>query len=178
MSFCCWFVRIYLSLTFIYMWAVMVMTLHTCSFIRLLISLMLHRAEYIGIKLFRGSSQKYQALDKSQWFPVMHKEVSDRVSNSSTWSCLFLCTPFSSIHVVNKRLSHLIWCTPALRSYPRAAPNADPDHDCCVPSSHNGDLQALQHLLSEGVNLNVATTTCTPFHLAAPTPEPRHTSPS
>ena len=45
---------------------------------------------------------------------------------------------------------------------------------------HNGDLQALQHLLSEGVNLNVATTTttATPLHLAAPTTEPRHTSPS
>ena len=45
-------------------------------------------------------------------------------------------------------------------------------------AAHNGDLQALQHLLSEGVNLNVATTTATPLHLAAPTTEPRHTSPS
>ena len=59
-----------------------------------------------------------------------------------------------------------------LRSHPRTAPDADPDHDC------RGDLQALQHLLSEGVNLNVATTTATPLHLAAPTTEPRHTSPS
>ena len=42
---------------------------------------------------------------------------------------------------------------------------------------HNGDLQDLQHLLSEGVNLYVATTTATPLHLAAPTPEPRHTHP-
>ena len=25
---------------------------------------------------------------------------------------LFLCTPFSSIHLVNRHLSHLIWCTP------------------------------------------------------------------
>ena len=45
-------------------------------------------------------------------------------------------------------------------------------------AAHNGDLQDLQHLLSEGVNLNVATTTATPLHLAAPTPEPQHTSPS
>ena len=72
-----------------------------------------------------------------------------------------------------------------LRSHPRTAPDADPDHDCRgVPlsSAPDSDLQALQHLLSEGVNLNVATTTttttATPLHLAAPTTEPRHTSPS
>lgn len=41
-------------------------------------------------------------------------------------------------------------------------------------AAHNGDLEALQHLLSEGVNLNVPTTTATPLYLAAPTPEPRH----
>ena len=48
----------------------------------------------------------------------------------------------------------------------------------CQAAHNQGDLQALQHLLSEFVNLNVAPTTTTPLHLAAPTPEPRHTSPS
>ena len=37
-----------------------------------------------------------------------------QLPNSSTCSYLFLCTPFSSFHfhLVNKHLSHLIWCTP------------------------------------------------------------------
>ena len=34
-----------------------------------------------------------------------------QLPNSSTCSYLFLCTPFASIHLVNKHLSHLIWCT-------------------------------------------------------------------
>ena len=37
---------------------------------------------------------------------------SHQLPNSSTCSCLFLCTLLLSIHLVNKYLSHLIWWTP------------------------------------------------------------------
>ena len=62
---CCWFVSIYLSLSFIYMWTVMLMTLHTLLFHPIVV-ILTHKKDFHTLIIFFGQPFSAPLLDAVQ----------------------------------------------------------------------------------------------------------------